>query len=96
MNGVLTPAPVSYTHLLHAALGRCIREVADTVHFQCAALDFQQIFLFALFHIKVDAGLPIGEFRLDIVAVSYTHLDVYKRQRQYRTIQSRLEPSEKA
>ena len=46
---------------LHAALGRCIREIADTVHFQCAAFDFQQVLLFALFHVKVDAGLAIGD-----------------------------------
>ena len=54
-----------------AVLGRCIREEADTVHFQCAALDFHQILLLALFHIKVDAGLPIGEFRLDIVVALF-------------------------
>ena len=57
--------------VLHAALGRCIREVADTVHFQCTAFDFQQVLLFALFHVKVDAGLPIGEFRPDIVVALF-------------------------
>ena len=60
-----------FVQVPHTALGGCIREIADTVHFQCAALDFQQILLLALFHIKVDAGLPIGEFRLDIVVALF-------------------------
>ena len=60
-----------FVQVLHTPLGRCIREIADTVHFQCAAFDFQQVLLFALFHVKVDAGLPIGEFRLDIVVALF-------------------------
>ena len=46
--------------VLHTPFGGSIREIADAIHFQCAAFDFQKIFLAVLLHVKVNAGLSIG------------------------------------
>ena len=67
----LAEAKAAGVQVLHAPFGGCIREITDAAHFQCAAFDFQQVLLFALFHVKVDAGLAIGEFRLDIVVALF-------------------------
>ena len=53
--------------MLHAPFSGRIREITDTAHFQCTAFDFQQVLLFALFHVEVDAGFSVGKLRPDKV-----------------------------
>lgn len=52
-----------------APLSGCVREVADPIPLQRAALDLQQPSLAAPHHVKINPGLPEAEFRYNPVEV---------------------------
>ena len=75
--------PVSYTHL---------DVYKRQQYYSLAAVDVDAVFLGEVIH--GDYPAMVAESRFDSVTqyepVSYTHLDVYKRQRQHREVQGRL------